>query len=143
MTIKFEDVLSQGKNLYYTNVGDSMLPLIREGKDILIIAPRPFNRLKKNDIPLYKRDSGQYVLHRIVKVRKKDYLLRGDNRYFTEKGITDKHIIGILVAIIRDGKYLSLDDEKYLSYVKKLNKTYIFKFLKYKLLRFLYKLKRF
>lgn len=99
---KFEDVIAEQGRLVYTNVGDSMNPVIREG-DLLVIeavkAP-----LKVGDVPLYKRDSGQYVLHRIVDIKKGKYSMKGDNRTFVEKGITDKHIIGVLTGIVRNGK---------------------------------------
>lgn len=142
MTTRFEDILARGETLYYTNVGDSMMPFIKQGRDVLIIEPKPACRLKKDDVPLYKRDSGQYVLHRIVKVRKQDYLIRGDNRYHTEKGITDRHIIGVLTGIIRHGEVLSIKDEAYQTYVKTLHRTYPFNYLRYKLGRLRIKLKR-
>lgn len=100
----------------YTNVGDSMLPLIRQGRDVLIIK-KAEGRLKKYDVPLYQRDSGQYVLHRILKVRKDDYVICGDNRSVKEYGITDRHIIGVLTGVIRKGKELSVTDKKYRLYV--------------------------
>lgn len=142
MTIRFEDILNRGETLYYTNVGDSMMPLIKQGRDVLIIEPKPSGRLKKDDVPLYKRDSGQYVLHRIVKVRDEDYLIRGDNRYYTEKGIMDRHIIGLLTGIIRDGKVLSVTDADYLRYVEALHKSYPFKYVRYKCRRLIEKTKR-
>jgi hypothetical protein len=101
--------------LIYTNVGDSMLPLIREGKDLLIIEKKS-GRLKKYDIPLYKRDSGQYVLHRVLKVRRDDYVICGDNRWRKEYGITDRHIIGVLTAVVRNGRELSVTDWRYRLY---------------------------
>ena len=94
---RFEDVIERDGRLVYTNVGDSMRPLIRQDRDILIIE-KPHGRLKKYDVPLYKRDSGQYVLHRVLKVRPDDYVICGDNRYNKEYGITDRHIIGVLTA---------------------------------------------
>ena len=112
----FEEVLIQDGRLFYTNVGDSMLPLIRQGRDLLVIE-RPTGRLKKYDVPLYRRDSGQYVLHRIMKVRENDYVLCGDNRWSREKGITDRHIIGVLTAVIRDEKELPVTDWRYRLYV--------------------------
>lgn len=142
MTTRFEDILSRGETLYYTNVGDSMMPLIKEGRDVLIIEPKPAGRLKRDDVPLYKRDSGQYVLHRIVKVRDEDYLIRGDNRYNTEKGIQDRHIIGLLTGIIRDGKVLSVTDAEYLLYVKALHKAYPLNYVRYKCRRLIEKTKR-
>ena len=70
----FEEQLDKCGKLIYTNVGDSMMPLIRQDKDLLIIE-KPKGRLKKYDVPLYRRDSGQYVLHRILEVRKNDYVI--------------------------------------------------------------------
>jgi hypothetical protein len=112
----FEKEIQQNGKLIYTNVGDSMMPLLRQNRDLMIIE-KPNGRLKKYDVPLYKRDSGQYVLHRILKVRKDDYVICGDNRWHREYGITDRHIIGVLTGIIRDGKTISVRDKKYRLYV--------------------------
>jgi len=114
--ITFEEEIRKNGKLLYTNVGDSMMPLIRQDRDILIIN-RPQGRLKKYDVPLYKRDNGQYVLHRILKVRANDYIMCGDNRYRKEYGITDHHIIGVLTAIVRDGREISVTDPRYRFYV--------------------------
>ena len=54
----FEEMIEKEGRLIYSSVGDSMLPLIREGRDIVIIG-RCSGRLKKYDVPLYRRDSGQ------------------------------------------------------------------------------------
>ena len=112
----FEEEIRRKGKLVYTNVGDSMLPLIRQGRDILIISAVN-GRLKKYDVPLYKRDSGQYVLHRILKVRADDYVICGDNRWQREYGISDRHIIGVLTGIVRDGKEISVNDNRYRLYV--------------------------
>ncbi|HOC34778.1 MAG TPA: S24/S26 family peptidase [Ruminococcus flavefaciens] len=113
---RFEDVIERDGRLIYTNVGDSMRPLIRQDRDILIIE-KPHSRLKKYDVPLYKRDSGQYVLHRVLKVRDSDYVICGDNRYSKEYGITDRHIVGVLTAVVRDGKEIPITDWRYKTYV--------------------------
>ena len=90
----FEEELNKKGILVYTNKGNSMYPLIRQGKDVLIIK-KCNTRLKKMDVPLYKRESGQYVLHRIVKVNSNDYVIRGDNTYSNETGIKDEQILGV------------------------------------------------
>lgn len=100
----------------FTNVGDSMMPLLRQRRDIIHIS-KVEGRLKKYDVLLYKRDNGQYVLHRILKVRKNDYVICGDNRTGMEEGITDRHIIGVMTGVSRDGKFLSVNDKKYKLYV--------------------------
>ena len=105
----FEEILARDGQLVYTNVGDSMLPLICQGRDLLVIIPKA-GKLKKYDIPLYRRDSGQYVLHRVLRVRPDDYVICGDNRWSREYGITDRHIVGVLTAIVRDGKEIPVTD---------------------------------
>lgn len=112
----FEEELERTGRLVYTNLGNSMLPLIRQQKDLVIIkqAKEP---LKRYDVPLYKRDSGEYVLHRIMKINKQGYVLCGDNRWNREYGITDKHIIGVLEGVVRDGKTIPVTDWKYQVYV--------------------------
>lgn len=112
----FEEEISRTGKLIYTNVGNSMMPLIREKRDLLIIS-KVSGRLKKYDVPLYKRDSGQYVLHRILKVRKDDYIICGDNRWKKEYGITDRHIIGVLTGVVRNGKTISVNNRMYRLYV--------------------------
>ena len=112
----FEEVLEKEGRLIYSNVGGSMLPLIREGRDLVIIEP-PRGRLKKYDVPFYRRDSGQYVLHRVLEVRENDYVLCGDNRIHRETGVTDRHVLGVLTAVVRDGKELPVTDWRYRLYV--------------------------
>ncbi len=113
----FEGILEKEGRLIYSSRGVSMRPLIREGKDLLIIE-RPQGRLKKYDVPLYRRADGRYVLHRVLKVRAHDYVICGDNLWIKETGITDEQILGVLTGMIRGGKKLSLDDWRYRLYVR-------------------------
>lgn len=114
MTKKFEDVISEQGKLVYTNVGDSMYPFIKP-RDLLVIE-KITSPLKKNDVPLYKRDSGQYVLHRIVKIKNGKYYICGDNRAYLEQGIGDRHMVGVLTEIIRNGETISVYSAKYRFY---------------------------
>lgn len=111
----FEEIIERDGKLIYTNKGDSMMPLIKENRDILVIE-KTNGRLKKFDIPLYKRDSGRYVLHRVIRVRQYDYVICGDNRVNLEYGITDRHIIGVLTAVIRNGKEIPVWSKQYKLY---------------------------
>ena len=111
----FEEELDKKGILVYTNKGNSMYPLIRQGKDVLIIK-KVNTRLKKMDVPLYKRKSGQYVLHRIIKVNENDYVIRGENTYYNETGIRDDQILGVLSGVIREGKEISVNSLNYKIY---------------------------
>ena len=65
--IKFEEVLAKDNELFFTNVGYSMYPLIKEREDILHIVK--IDTFKRGDIILYKSDADHYVLHRILKIK--------------------------------------------------------------------------
>ena len=109
----FEEILATEGKLIHTNVGSSMMPFLRQGRDLMIIEPRPAGRCKRLDAVLYKRPNGKYVMHRILKVRKNDYVLCGDNRIMREFGVQEDWIFGILTGIIRDGKTISVTDWRY------------------------------
>ena len=112
----FEEMLDKKGYLFYTNVGTSMMPLLRQGKDIMEIRKKEPGRCQKYDAVLYKvRD--RYILHRIIKVRENDYVIVGDNCFRKEYGITDDQILGVLTGIVRNGKHISVTDKKYLCYV--------------------------
>ena len=113
----FEQVLQEHGQLVYTNVGDSMWPLLHEGRDLMVIDKKPEGRMKKYDAILYKRPCVKYIMHRILKVRQDDYVLCGDNRWLREFGVKDEWILGVLTAVVRKGKRVSVTSWKYRLYV--------------------------
>ena len=112
----FEEVLSKTGKLVYSNKGVSMMPLIRQGRDLIIIEPAPKGRLNRYDAPLFKRDNGEYVLHRVLKVKKDGYIMCGDHQWVKEY-VSDDQIIGVLTAVVRDGKEISVNSKLYKLYV--------------------------
>ncbi len=102
-----EDVLMQnGVFVSYTR-GVSMLPLIRQGRDAAVLAEleRP---LKKHDIVLFVRANGDYVLHRIIKIKDDKYTVRGDHQLVKEQ-IDEKQILAYAKGIYRDGEYMPIE----------------------------------
>ena len=112
----FEDLLETDGYLIYTNVGVSMLPLIRQKRDIIEIHAKGNNRCRKYDVVLYKRGE-KYLLHRIVKVHPDDYVIVGDNCIWREYGIKDDQILGVMTRVVRDGKSITTDNILYKVYV--------------------------
>ena len=111
-----KEVLEAGGEVRLTTTGSSMKPLlVNKRTDVVLI--KPDSRLKKYDIVLYCRDNGDYVLHRILKVRAHDYVICGDNQYKKEYGITDEMIIGVVNVIYRYGKKLDTNRIKYKLYM--------------------------
>lgn len=98
--------------------GISMRPMLRQGRDIVIIEPVR-RKLKKNDVPVYKRPThDKFVMHRILKVTDNGYIIRGDNLYHKEYDIKDEHIVGVLKAFYREGKYYDCaTSKKYKVYI--------------------------
>lgn len=117
MSSSYEEQLRLHGQLVYTNVGDSMMPLLRQNRDLMVIDRKGEGRCKKYDAILYRRPSGQYVMHRILKVCEDSYVLCGDNRWQRERGVKDEWILGVLTAVVRDGKEISVTDWRYRLYV--------------------------
>lgn len=86
-------------------VGVSMYPMLVQGKDSIVVK-KITERPKENDVVLYLRDSGKYVLHRVIKVLPDGYVIRGDNCADNEYDIKDRHIIGILAGFYKKNKYV-------------------------------------
>lgn len=113
----FEKEIERKGTITYTCKGTSMLPLLREKRDLFTIAQH-YGRCKKYDVVLYKRIDGVYVLHRIVKVCADSYVILGDNCLNKEYGITDNEIIGIMTSFVRDGREYSVESKCYMFFVK-------------------------
>ena len=112
----YEEYLKENGTLTYSNVGVSMLPLLRQGKDLFTVEKNNGRRYKKYDVVLYRRASAkkdgavQFVLHRIVEVRPDDYVILGDNCINREYGIKDSDILGRMISITRKGgKTITVD----------------------------------
>ncbi len=112
-----ERILKENKVVVAKTEGDSMYPMLVEGRDNVMIAP-PIFPLKKYDVPVYRRD-GHYTMHRIVKVTKRGYIICGDNRAYLERDIKDCDIVGVLIAFYHDGKLVNCTDKDYMKYAKK------------------------
>ena len=113
--LSYEKALEKNGRIIWTSVGTSMLPLLREKRDVIIIE-RPSGRIRRYDVPLYKSSDGRYVLHRVLRVKKDGYIICGDNCTKKEYGITDEQIIGVLTGVIRDGKTVKTTDFSYRLY---------------------------
>lgn len=94
--------LAQGKPVRFAPRGISMLPMLRQGRDKVVLAPIS-GKLKKYDIPLYQRDDGHFVLHRIVEVGE-TYTCIGDNQHELERGIRHDQVIAVVTAFTRDDR---------------------------------------
>ncbi len=94
--------LQSGGTVRFKPHGTSMLPMLREGIDSVVLSPLP-EQLQKYDLPLYQRKNGQYVLHRIVGVGE-TYTCIGDNQFVYEPGVEHGQMIAVVSAFYRGEK---------------------------------------
>lgn len=118
---KIEEVLSQKGKYIGPTVGVSMLPMLKNRRDTIVVLPKT-QRLKPLDVALYKRGDA-YVLHRVLSVTETGYIIRGDNCY-SDENVPETAVIGVLSEFFRKDKHYFCDDKKYLRYVRKRLKTY-------------------
>ena len=109
--------LAAGQRVRYLPFrGVSMMPMLRQGKDTVELAPLPA-RLKKYDLPLYRYPSGKYVMHRVVAVKEDHYICLGDNTLDYEK-IYPEQMIGVVSAFKRGDKRIPVESRGYRLYCR-------------------------
>lgn len=116
MSLHIEDVLEQQGVFISTTSGVSMYPMLRNRRDTIVIKPY-CGRLKKYDVPLYRRGD-RYLLHRIIKVLPDGYVICGDNCVTKEYDITDNEILGVLTEFYRKDKKINMNGFGYKAYIR-------------------------
>lgn len=110
-----------------TTRGTSMEPLFRTGRDMVVIK-KVDGECKKYDVVLYRYPSGKYVLHRIIRIRENEYIIRGDNTYRLEH-IPKDRILGVLERFNRKGKSHTVDEKSFKIYSRVWNLIYPVRFV--------------
>ena len=85
--------------------GSSMTPFLVHRRDTVYLSKvcRP---LKRGDMILFRRDSGDYILHRILRAEKGVYTLVGDAQNWMEP-VREDQVLAIVTAVRRKGKLLT------------------------------------
>lgn len=110
------ELLSAGQSVRFSPKGTSMLPMLREGRDSVVLSPLP-KLLRRYDLALYRRDNGTYVLHRIVDVGQ-TYTCLGDNQFLTEPGLRPEQFIAVVSEFRRGGRDYSVTHPGYRLYCR-------------------------
>ena len=106
--------LEAGQTIRFSPRGISMLPMLRQGMDSVVLSPLP-EKLKKYDLPLYQRSNGQYVLHRVVKVGKR-YTCIGDNQFVLEPDLEHSQMIALVTTFYRGDRKWEVTSPLYRAY---------------------------
>lgn len=106
--------LEMGGRANLTVTGSSMLPMLRENWDSVILAPA-HRELVPGDIALYRSGKGSYILHRVIRVEKDNYLFCGDNQAQLETVPKDR-VLAVVAEFAKKGKSHKLTEPGYRLY---------------------------
>lgn len=111
-----DEVLKSGGEFRLFPRGTSMLPLLHEGRDSVMLAA-PLT-VSKRDICLYRRADGSFVLHRLMKwQRDGNAVFCGDNQTALEYGISRDAIIARVTAVYHGERCVPVTAISYRLYV--------------------------
>ena len=104
-----EAELAEGRPVRFRLKGNSMFPLLRNGKDVVVLEKCSFESLKRMDVVLF-RYRGKHVLHRIIRREGERLLIQGDGSIVAKEECKVDDVVGKVVQICRSsGKVLSVD----------------------------------
>ena len=113
------ETLQSGGEVTFTVTGVSMLPMLRDGLDRVVLV-QPQGRLHKHDVAFYRRRDGQFVLHRVMCVCPDSYVMCGDNQVGYETGIADTQVLAVMKGYYRDGVYHPCGDTRDRRYCRRM-----------------------
>ncbi|MGN0425195.1 MAG: S26 family signal peptidase [Acetatifactor sp.] len=116
-----EALLLAGTTIQIVPSGYSMYPLVNPNHgDAVILEPLGDRRPQKGEVVLFRRCSALnpgegdlLVLHRIVRITSEGYYLVGDNQSQMEGPIERSRMCGVMTAVIKGGRRISVTDLRY------------------------------
>ncbi len=95
-------LLDEGKEVLFTPSGNSMRPYIEGSLDSVIL--KKMKEVKVGDIclvriPIERAIGYRYVLHRVIKIHKKDITLMGDGNLEGTESTTTDDVLGTVIEI--------------------------------------------
>lgn len=113
-----KEALQNGGEVIFTITGSSMLPLLHHRRDRVCLVKAGAKTLKKYDMPLFIRENGKYILHRIVAVKTDGLVIVGDNQHLKEYPVFPSQVLGVVKGFWRNGKYIPCDHFWYRVYCR-------------------------
>ena len=103
------ELVEDGREVSLLVSGSSMSPFLAHQRDYIYFK-KPDRELRKGEMVFYQRRSGQFVMHRIWKVKnEKDYMV-GDAQQEIEGPLERDQIFAIITKVQRKGKWIEPGD---------------------------------
>lgn len=104
-----EEELAAGREVSFRLKGTSMFPLLRNGKDVVLLAHCAPESLKPMDVVLF-RYKGKHLLHRIIRRDGDNLLLQGDGSIVAKETCSVHEVVGKVFQVRRpSGKTISVE----------------------------------
>lgn len=110
------EILANNGTVKLTITGNSMRPLWHSRKDEVVLQRCEPDNLKKYDIPLYQREDGKYIIHRIIKVKRDTFDIVGDAQTEIERDVPKSSIIAVVSEFTHKGKLVKCSNTLYKIY---------------------------
>ena len=102
-------LVEEGHEVSMLISGGSMSPFLIHGRDTIFFK-RPDSPLRAGDMVFYERENGQFVIHRILRVRRDSYDIVGDAQTQIEPGIRREQIFARVTRVRRKGVIIGPGD---------------------------------
>ena len=103
------ELIEEGKEVSMLIAGSSMAPFLVHRRDYIYFK-KPERNLRKGDMVFFERDSGQYVMHRIWKVKPDGYYIVGDAQNEIEGPVREEQIFAIITKVKRKDHWIEPGD---------------------------------
>lgn len=104
-----KELVEEGHEVSLRIAGNSMAPFLIHQRDTIYFK-KPDRELKAGDMVFYQRRSGQYIMHRIWKIKADGYYMVGDNQTIIEGPLQREQIFGLVTAVERKGNMIRPGD---------------------------------
>lgn len=100
-----KELVEDGKEVSMLVSGASMSPFLGHARDTVCFQ-KPDRELRVGDIVFYQRLSGQYVMHRICRVKAEGYYMVGDAQTDIEGPLEREQIFALITKVNRKGCWI-------------------------------------
>ncbi|QNU66612.1 S24/S26 family peptidase [Ruminiclostridium herbifermentans] len=97
-----KEILDGGGRAWITVTGMSMYPFLREDEDSVELSSASIDTIKRGDIVLIKRVTGEYILHRVLRTEKDSFYIIGDAQQWVEGPLAPEQLVAVVTAVKRN-----------------------------------------
>lgn len=102
-------LVEEGHEVCVPISGSSMTPFLAHERDTVCFQT-PDRPLRAGDMVFFQRRTGQYIMHRICRIKKDGYYIVGDAQSDVEGPIAREQIFGLVTRARRKGRWIGPGD---------------------------------